>query len=66
MTGYSPASFHDLFFYDDLLSEGSSVGDLSPLGYPALWEYGCAGVAVGPGGNQGYAHHAKLTCAGPG
>jgi hypothetical protein len=38
MTGYSAASFHDLFSDDDLLSEGSSIGDLSPLGCPALRE----------------------------
>jgi hypothetical protein len=44
MTGYGPASFHDLFSDDDLLSEGSSVGDLSPLGCPALQE--CAMVDV--------------------
>jgi hypothetical protein len=36
MTGYSPASFHDLYSDDDLMSEGSSIGDLSPFGCPAL------------------------------
>jgi hypothetical protein len=39
MTRYGPASFHDLFSDDDLLSEGSSVGDISPLGCLALREY---------------------------
>jgi hypothetical protein len=38
MTRYGPLSFHDHFSDDDLLSEGSSVGDLSPLGFPALRE----------------------------
>jgi hypothetical protein len=36
--GYNPASFHDLFSNDDLLSEGSSISDLSPLGCPVLRE----------------------------
>jgi hypothetical protein len=44
MTGYGPASFHDLFFDDDLLSEGSSVGDLSSPGSPALRECAMADV----------------------
>jgi hypothetical protein len=44
MTRYSPASFHDLFSDDDLLSEGSSVDDLSPLGCPALRECAMADV----------------------
>jgi hypothetical protein len=39
MTGYGPTSFHDLFSDDDLLSEGSSISDLPPLGYPGgPWE----------------------------
>jgi hypothetical protein len=42
MMRYGPASFHNLFSDDDLLSEGSSVGDLSPLGCPTLQE--CAMV----------------------
>jgi hypothetical protein len=44
MTVYGPASFHDLLFDDDLLTEGSSVGDVSSLGCPALQE--CAMVDV--------------------
>jgi hypothetical protein len=44
MTGYSPASFHDLFSNDDLLSEGSSIDDMSSPGYLALRE--CAMVNV--------------------
>jgi hypothetical protein len=32
MTGYGPALFHDLLSDDDLLTEGSSVGDVSSLG----------------------------------
>jgi hypothetical protein len=44
MMGYGPASFHDLFFDDEPLSEGSSVSDLLPLGCPALQEYGMADV----------------------
>jgi hypothetical protein len=44
MTRYGPASFHDLFSDDNLLSKGSSVGDLSPLGYPALRECTMADV----------------------
>jgi hypothetical protein len=44
MMGYGPASFHDLFSDDDLRSEGSSLGDLSPLGYPMLRE--CALILV--------------------
>jgi hypothetical protein len=31
-TGYSPPSFHDLLSDDDLLTEGSSIGDISSLG----------------------------------
>jgi hypothetical protein len=38
MTGYGAALFHDLFSDDNLLGKGSSVIDLLPLGYPALWE----------------------------
>jgi hypothetical protein len=38
MPGYSPASFHDLFSNDDLLTEGSTVKDVSSLGCPALRE----------------------------
>jgi hypothetical protein len=38
MMGYSPALFHDLLSDDDLLIEGSSVGDVSSLGYPMLRE----------------------------
>jgi hypothetical protein len=44
MTGYSPASFHNLFFDDDLLSKGSNVGDVSSPGYPALRECTMADV----------------------
>jgi hypothetical protein len=44
MTGYSLASFHDLFSDDDLLSEGSSVGDVSSFGCPALRECTIADV----------------------
>jgi hypothetical protein len=38
MTGYGPASFHDLFSDDDHLSEGSSVGNLLHLSCPTLQE----------------------------
>jgi hypothetical protein len=38
MTGYGPASFHCLRSNDDHMSEGSSIGDLSPLDCPALRE----------------------------
>jgi hypothetical protein len=38
MMGYGPAPFHYLFSDDDLLSEGSSVGDVSTLDCPALQE----------------------------
>jgi hypothetical protein len=38
MTGYGPASFHDLLSDDDLLTEGSSIGDVSSLGCPVLRE----------------------------
>jgi hypothetical protein len=44
MTGYGPTSFHDFFSDDDLMSEVSSVGDLSPSGYPALRECTMADV----------------------
>jgi hypothetical protein len=44
MTGYGPASFHDLLSDDDPLTEGSSVGDVSSLGCLALRE--CAMVDV--------------------
>jgi hypothetical protein len=44
MTGYGSASFHDLFCDNNLLSEGSSVNDLSPLGCPALSECAIADV----------------------
>jgi hypothetical protein len=44
MIGHSPALFHDLFSDDDLLSEGSSVGDLSSHGYPVLRECAMADV----------------------
>jgi hypothetical protein len=44
MTGYGPASLHDLFSDDGLLSEGSSISDLSPLGCPALLECAMAEV----------------------
>jgi hypothetical protein len=44
MTGYGPASFHDLLSDDDLLTEGSSVGDVSSLGCPALRECAMAHV----------------------
>jgi hypothetical protein len=36
ITGYSPASFHDLFSDDNLLGEGSSIGDVSSLSHPIL------------------------------
>jgi hypothetical protein len=42
MMGYGPASFHDHFSDDDLLSEGSSVGDVSSPICPALREYAMA------------------------
>jgi hypothetical protein len=38
MTGYGPASFHDLFSDDDLLNEGSSIGDVSFPSCPKLRE----------------------------
>jgi hypothetical protein len=38
MMGYGPASFQDLCSDDDLLTEGSSVGDVSSLGCPVLRE----------------------------
>jgi RNAse (barnase) inhibitor barstar len=38
MTGFSPASFHDLLSNDDLLMEDSSVRDVS------LWECAMADV----------------------
>jgi hypothetical protein len=44
VTGYGLALFHDLFSDDDLLSEDSSVGDLSSPGCPALRE--CANADV--------------------
>jgi hypothetical protein len=44
MTGYGPASLHDLLSDDDLLTKGSSVEDVSFLGCPALRE--CAMVDV--------------------
>jgi hypothetical protein len=44
MTGLGPASFHDLFSDDDLLSEGSSVGNVSSLGCPVLRECAMADV----------------------
>jgi hypothetical protein len=44
ITGYSPASFHDLFSDDDLLSEGSGIGDVSSPGCPALQECAMADV----------------------
>jgi hypothetical protein len=44
MTGYSPASSHNLFSNNDLLSEGSSIGDVSSPGYPALRECAMADV----------------------
>jgi hypothetical protein len=44
MTRYGPASFHDLLSDDDLLIEGSSVGDVSSLGCPALRECAMANV----------------------
>jgi hypothetical protein len=46
MTGYGPVSFHDLLDNDDLLSEGSSFGDVSSLGCPALRECDMADVHV--------------------
>jgi hypothetical protein len=42
--GHGPVSFHDLFSDDDLLSEGSSVGNLSPVGCPGLQECTMADV----------------------
>jgi hypothetical protein len=44
MTGCGPTSFHDLFSDNDLLSEGSSFRDISPLGCPALRECAIADV----------------------
>jgi hypothetical protein len=44
MTGYGPASFHDLLSDDDLLTEGSSVGDVSSLTCPMLRECAMADV----------------------
>jgi hypothetical protein len=44
MTGYGPTSFHDLLFDDDLLTEGSSIGDVSSPGYPGLRECSMADV----------------------
>jgi hypothetical protein len=44
MMGYSPISFHGLFFDDELLSEGSSGGDVSSRGYPVLRECAMADV----------------------
>jgi hypothetical protein len=44
MTGYGPASFYELFSDDDLLSEGSSVSDLSSPGCPVLQECAMADV----------------------
>jgi hypothetical protein len=38
MTGYGPALFHDLLSDDDLLTEGSSIGDVSSLNCPTLRE----------------------------
>jgi hypothetical protein len=38
MTRDGPASFHDLFSNDDLLSEGYNIGDVSTLSCPALRE----------------------------
>jgi hypothetical protein len=38
MTGYGPTSFHDLLSDDDLLTEGSTIGNVSSLGYPMLQE----------------------------
>jgi hypothetical protein len=38
MTGYGLALFHDLLSDNDLLTEGSSVWDVSSLGCPVLWE----------------------------
>jgi hypothetical protein len=39
MMGYGPTSFYYHFSNDNLLSQGSSIGDLSPLSCPALQEY---------------------------
>jgi hypothetical protein len=38
MMGYGPASFHDLLSDDELLTHGSSVGNVSSLGCPVLRE----------------------------
>jgi hypothetical protein len=57
ITRYGPISFHDLFSDDNLLSEGSGVGDVSSLDCPVLQE--CARTTVGPGGNQRHAQPAR-------
>jgi hypothetical protein len=44
VTGYSPTLFHDLFSDNDLLSEGSNVGDVLSPSYPALREFAMADV----------------------
>jgi hypothetical protein len=44
MMGYSPASLHDLLSDDDLLTEDSSIGDLTSLSCPALRECAMANV----------------------
>jgi hypothetical protein len=44
VTGYDPTSFHDLLSNDDLLMEGSSVGDAMSLSYPTLRECTMADV----------------------
>jgi hypothetical protein len=68
ITGYSPTSFHDLFSDDDLLTEGSSVGNVSSPGCPALREYAmarCAGATAGSSGDRGHPHPAIPSCIGP-
>jgi hypothetical protein len=44
MTGYSPPSFHNLPSNDDILSEGSGIGDVSSPGCPTLRECAMADV----------------------
>jgi hypothetical protein len=44
LTRYGPASFHDLLSDDDLLAEGSSVGDVSSPSYLGLRECAMADI----------------------
>jgi hypothetical protein len=55
MTGYGPASFHDLFSDDDLLSEGSSVGICLGGGAGRLvapWLSRVVGICLGGGAGR--------------